>query len=41
MDWDAAMEHAARLRDRTAEMAPLMEACEYDPKDAYPYLPCC
>lgn len=35
------MEHAARLRDRTAEMLPLLEACEYDSKEAYPYVPCC
>ena len=40
-DWQKAMELAGILRDRAAELARLVETCDYEPQAAQHYIPCC
>ena len=40
-DWDRAMERASIMRDHARQLASLVGSCEYEPKDAHPYVPCC
>ena len=40
-DWQKAMELASILRDRAAQLARLVETCEYEPQAAQHYIPCC
>ena len=40
-DWDQAMKLASRMRDHTAQLANYVDACDYDAKDALPYVWCC